>query len=101
MEQGIVPLFLDDDGPDLSEGHAHLLGHLIGIEWHESRHVKGILDDPKQIRNRAFHAAAQLFRRMLPILHPSSCSSKTCIGQTTRAWTFSPTWRRSIETCRC
>ena len=64
MEQGIVPLFLDDDGPDLSEGHAHLLGHLIGIEWHESRHVKGILDDPKQIRNRAFHAAAQLFRRI-------------------------------------
>ena len=64
MEQGIVPLFLDDDGPDLAEGHAHLLGHLIGIEWHESRHVKGILDDPKQIRNRAFHAAAQLFRRI-------------------------------------
>ena len=64
MEQGIVPLFLDDDGPDLSEGHAHLLGHLIGIEWRESRHVKGILDDPKQIRNRAFHAAAQLFRRI-------------------------------------
>jgi len=63
MEQGIVPLFLDDDGLDLSEGHAHLLGHLIGIEWHESRHVKGILDDPKQIRNRAFHAAAQLLRR--------------------------------------
>ena len=64
IEQAIVPQFLDDDGPDLSEGHAHLLGHLIGIEWHESRHVKGILDDPKQIRNRAFHAAAQLFRRV-------------------------------------
>jgi class 3 adenylate cyclase len=64
MEQGIVPLFLDEDGPDLSESHAHLLGHLIGIEWRESRHVKGILDDPKQIRNRAFHAAAQMFRRI-------------------------------------
>jgi len=64
IEQFIVPLFLDDDGPDLSEGHAHLLGHLIGIEWHDSRHVRGILDDPKQIRNRAFHAAAQLFRRI-------------------------------------
>jgi len=64
MELGIVPLFLDDDGPDLAEGHAHLLGHLIGIEWHESRHVKGIVDDPKQIRNRAFHAASQLFRRI-------------------------------------
>ena len=64
IEQGLVPLFEDDDGPDLSQGHAHLLGHLIGIDWHDSRHVKGILDDPKQIRNRAFHAAAQLFRRI-------------------------------------
>ena len=64
MEEGIVPLFLDEDGPDLAEGHAHLLGHLIGLEWRESRHVQGILDDPKQIRNRAFHVAAQLFRRI-------------------------------------
>jgi predicted ATPase len=64
MEDGIVPLFVHDDGPDLAEGHAHLLGHLIGIEWKDSRHIRGILDDPKQIRNRAFHAAAQLFRRV-------------------------------------
>ena len=64
MEAGIVPLFLHDDGPDLAEGHAHLLGHLIGIEWKQSRHIRGILEDPKQIRNRAFHAAAQLFRRV-------------------------------------
>jgi class 3 adenylate cyclase/predicted ATPase len=64
MEDGIVPLFLHDDGPDLAEGHAHLLGHLIGIEWKGSRHLKGILDDPKQIRNRAFHAAAQFLRRV-------------------------------------
>ena len=64
MEDGIVPLFTHDDGPDLAEGHAHLLGHLIGIEWRDSRHIRGILDDPKQIRNRAFHAAAQIFRRV-------------------------------------
>ena len=64
MEQGIVPLFVDDDGAELAEGHAHLLGHLIGIEWRDSRHVRGILDDPRQIRNRAFHAAAELFRRI-------------------------------------
>jgi len=48
----------------MAEAHAHLLGHLIGIEWRDSPHIKGILDDPKQIRNRAFHAAAQLFRRL-------------------------------------
>ncbi len=64
MEGGIVPLFVNDDGPDLSEAHAHLLGHLIGIEWQDSRHIKGIVDDPRQIRNRAFHTAAQLFRRV-------------------------------------
>ena len=64
MEDGIVPLFTHDDGPDLAEGHAHLLGHLIGIEWRDSRHIRGILDDPKQIRNRAIHAAAQIFRRV-------------------------------------
>jgi len=64
MEEGIAPLFVADDGPDAAQGHAHLLGHLIGIEWRESRHVQGILDDPKQIRNRAFHAAAELLRRI-------------------------------------
>ena len=64
IEEGIVPLFVHDYGPELAEGHAHLLGHLIGIEWKGSRHLKGILDDPRQIRNRAFHAAAQLFRRV-------------------------------------
>ena len=64
MEEGIVPLFVADDGPEIAEGHAHLLGHLIGIEWQSSRHLRGILDDAKQIRNRAFHAAAQMFRRL-------------------------------------
>jgi len=64
MEDGIVPLFVHDDGPDLAEGHAHLLGHLIGIDWRNSRHIRGIVDDPRQIRNRAFHAAGQLFRRI-------------------------------------
>jgi class 3 adenylate cyclase/tetratricopeptide (TPR) repeat protein len=64
LEEGIVPLFVHDDGADLAEGHAHLLGHLIGIEWKESRHIKGILDDPGQIRSRALHAATQLFRRI-------------------------------------
>ena len=64
LEAGITPLFLHDDGLDLAEGHAHLLGHLIGIEYRDSRHIKGILHDPKQIRTRALHAAAQLFRRV-------------------------------------
>lgn len=64
MEAAITPLFVDEHGPDLAQGHAHLLSHLIGIDCRDSPHVRGILDDPKQIRNRAFHAAAQIFRRV-------------------------------------
>jgi class 3 adenylate cyclase len=63
VEAGIAPLFLADDGPELAQAHAHLLGHLIGLDYSDSPHVKGILDDPRQIRQRAFHAAAQAFRR--------------------------------------
>ena len=64
IERAIVPLFEHDDGPDLAEAHAHLLGHSIGIDWRDSRHLEGILEDPKQIRIRAFHAAAQWLRRL-------------------------------------
>ncbi len=64
LVQGVVPLFVDSDGADLAEGNAHLLGHLIGIDWRDSRHLKGILDDPLQIRNRAQHTAAQVMRRI-------------------------------------
>ena len=64
IEQGIAPLFVDDDGADMAQAHAHLLGHLIGLDFEDSRHIKGIRDDAKQIRNRAFHAAAQVFRRV-------------------------------------
>ena len=64
LDAALVPLFVHDDGPDLAQSHAHLLGHLIGFRRRDSPHVKGILDDPRQIRNRAFHAAAQLLRRM-------------------------------------
>jgi len=64
MERGVVPLFEPDDGVEVAQGHAHLLGHLIGIEWRESPHVRGILDDPEQIRNRALHVAARVFRHV-------------------------------------
>ena len=61
---GIAPLFVSDDAADMPEAHAHLLGHLIGIDFSESRHVKVIAEDGKQIRTRGFHAAAQVFRRV-------------------------------------
>ena len=62
FEQGIAPLFLADSGTDMAQAHAHLLGHLIGLDFARSKHIAGILDDSQQIRNRGFHAAAQLLR---------------------------------------
>jgi predicted ATPase/class 3 adenylate cyclase len=64
IEREIIPLFETDDGIDMAQAHAHLLGHLIGLNFGESRHIKGIQGDGKQIRNRGFHAAAQMFRRI-------------------------------------
>jgi class 3 adenylate cyclase/tetratricopeptide (TPR) repeat protein len=55
---GIVPLFGDD--PELGLAQAHLLGHLIGLDFASSPHVRGIVDDARQLRNRGFHAAAQV-----------------------------------------
>ncbi len=102
MEQGIVPLFLHDDGPDLAEGHAHLLGHLIGIEWRDSRHIRGILDD----QSRSATARSTPQRRCFaaspnPTAAPSCWSSKTCTGRTMKAWISWPTSAKSTATCRC
>jgi class 3 adenylate cyclase/tetratricopeptide (TPR) repeat protein len=63
LEAGVSELFADE-GPDYCTSHAHLLGQLVGLDFSDSRHVRGILDDARQIRNRAFHAAAQVFRRI-------------------------------------
>jgi len=62
VRDGIARLVADDD-PAAAEPHAHLLGHLLGIDWQGSAHLQGILQDAKQIRNRAFHAAAFMLRR--------------------------------------
>ena len=40
---------------------AHFLGQLIGFDYSASPHVSGIRDDARQIRDRAFHYAAQFF----------------------------------------
>lgn len=61
---GIAPWFEADEDPEMAEAHAHLLGHLIGLDFSDSRHIAGIKDDPRQIRNRGFNAAAQMLRRV-------------------------------------
>ena len=65
VEQGIVPLFLrQGDDEDMAQAHAHLVGYLIGLDFAQSRHIKAIAQDGKQIRDRGFHAVAQMFRHL-------------------------------------
>ena len=64
LEEGIAPLFQADEGADMAQAQAHLLGHLIGLDFQASRHINAILTDSGQIRSRGFHAAAQMFRRI-------------------------------------
>ncbi len=44
--------------------HAHFIGHLIGLDYSTSPYLKGILADARQIRDRAFHYATQLFANL-------------------------------------
>lgn len=39
----------------------HFIGHLIGFGFSSSPYLRGILDDARQIHDRAFHYAAQFF----------------------------------------
>ena len=57
LTDGIAPLFADD-----GTAQAHLLGQLIGLDFSASPHVRGVLDDARQLRNRGFHALAQWLR---------------------------------------
>jgi class 3 adenylate cyclase/tetratricopeptide (TPR) repeat protein len=59
LVQGIAPLFRAND-----DAAAHFLGQLIGLDFASSPHLRGILNDAQQIRDRAFHAAAQFFRAL-------------------------------------
>lgn len=56
LEQGLR-LWLGTDSTE----RAHTLGHLLGFDFSESPYLHGILDDPRQIRDRAFHYAARFF----------------------------------------
>ncbi|MEO8937679.1 MAG: adenylate/guanylate cyclase domain-containing protein [Burkholderiaceae bacterium] len=47
--------------------HAALLGQLIGLDFASSPFIAGIVGDPKQIRDRAFHSASRYFRAIASI----------------------------------
>ena len=44
-----------------AERRAHFIGHLIGFDFSESPHLRDILHDAREIRDRAFLYAAQYF----------------------------------------
>ncbi len=54
-----------------SQMRAHFIGHLVGFEFGESPHLEGVLDDPKQMRDRALTYLADYFKALatqLPVL---------------------------------
>ncbi|HSL46663.1 MAG TPA: adenylate/guanylate cyclase domain-containing protein [Anaerolineales bacterium] len=58
LERGIFGILKDPDNTDL---YTPFIGHLIGLDYSTSPHLKGILGDAQQIRNLAFHYITQLF----------------------------------------
>lgn len=64
FEQGVSPLLVDEDGREAAQSHVHLLGHLMGLDFADSPHISGIQHDGQQIRERGFHAAAKMLRRL-------------------------------------
>jgi predicted ATPase len=59
IEQGFRE-FLPED-PDALE-KAHILGHLVGLDFSSSPHLRGLLDDPRQLRQQALYYLTQFFR---------------------------------------
>jgi serine/threonine protein kinase/tetratricopeptide (TPR) repeat protein len=96
MERGLVGLF---GGGEDARMHAHFIGHLVGLDFSSSPHLAGILDDAKQVRGRAFHYAAQLFREVaraspavlyLEDLHWADDGSLDFVDHLTRACADAP-----------
>ena len=57
LEQGILKYATIKENATV---YAHFIGHLIGLDYSTSPHLKGILGDARQVRDRAFHYATQL-----------------------------------------
>lgn len=48
-----------------SHEQAPFIGHLIGLDYSNNHHIEGILQDAKQIRDRAFHYVTQMFMQVM------------------------------------
>lgn len=59
LVMGLEPMFCGD-----GEAPIHLIGHLIGLDFSASVHVKPVIGDERQFRALAFDAAALWLRRL-------------------------------------
>ena len=60
----LVACFDRDQGNAEAVADAHVLGHLLGLNFADSPHVRGIAQQGGQIRQRALHTAAELLARL-------------------------------------
>ncbi len=67
VENGIAPLFEPDAGPEIATSHAHVLAHLIGLDFRPGQGIQGIGEDVRQLRDRGLHVACEVFRRTAAI----------------------------------
>jgi len=58
VEQGVISYIENEENTNL---YAHFIGHLIGLDFSTSPHLRGILGDARQIHDLAFHYTAQFF----------------------------------------
>ena len=59
LERGFEEFLLDV--PDWRE-KAHVIGHLIGLNFSESPHLRGLLNDPRQLRQQALFYLTRFFQ---------------------------------------
>src|SRR5256714_3343964 len=60
LERGMLAMCKNTPEDEVLQ-RAHFIGQLIGFHYSASKHVSGILDDARQIRDRAFRYAGQFF----------------------------------------
>jgi class 3 adenylate cyclase len=56
LERGVARFTSD---PEVAQLYAHFIGYLIGLDYTDSKYLKGILNDARQVRNLAFQYAAE------------------------------------------
>jgi serine/threonine protein kinase/tetratricopeptide (TPR) repeat protein len=101
LERGLVEMSTEAGSATASEAQmrAHFIGQLAGLDFSSSEHLSGILDDAQQIRDRAFHYAAQFLAGlaartpvllMLDDIHWADDGSLDFVDHLTRACTAAP-----------